>query len=485
MDSTKGNARRRILSLRVLFFLGHLPLVTFALGITAATAVMVGVIHREVREGTAGLAEGAPTRVAVEGLASTFVSMWESSLVGFFVFGALGIALIECSQRSLSARIRRIVQHAERIGDGRGTSDLRPEADDALGSLEAALVKVADTLEARDAVRLAEHRARDQIGRVQRAMSMVDSEADAHRLVQRALRQLTPGQPAELLMAANADGPLLPVAQSPGVAAPQCGVPGAQKCPAIQQGTTLQFPDGEALDACQRLQDRETPCAALCIPVTVMGRTIGVLHTIRPNGRPPEGGTVAALETLTSTYGARVGLLRTLESTQRQAGTDALTGLPNRRHIDEKVTQMMASSASACVVMADLDKFKLLNDTYGHAVGDLALQRFAQVLRASTRPGDVFGRWGGEEFFLMLPECSAHDARGVLDRLRTNLSRQSGSGGVPPFTASFGVAEFPRNSVSFDELVQLADKALYRAKEQGRDRVEFGGDLRDEAVTPA
>lgn len=468
--SAAHSPRRTRWSLRLLFFLGHLPLIVFAVGIAITTAVVLALVDSEVRKITGGMPPGAAGRADVEAMGSAFVGAWIASLAAFFLTGLLGTVLVAWTHRSLSARIARIVRQAEAIGAGHVGQEHGAEADDALGQLEDALAQVADTLASRDAARQTDQRARDQVARIQRAMSMVDTEADAHRLVQRALQQLTPAQPAELLMAAGADAPLLPVAAGPGAERPGCAVPSPQKCPAVQLGSTMVFADATALDACHLLVDRTPPCSALCIPVTVMGRAVGVLHTTRPNGTTATSSEINALETLSSAFGARVGLMRTLETTQKMAGTDALTGLPNRRSLEEKAAVMLASSKVVSVVMADLDKFKLLNDTHGHAAGDLALQRFAQVLRSATRPGDLFGRWGGEEFFLVLPDCTADQAVAALDRLRGTLARQAGSGGVPPFTASFGVAEFPRHSVSFDELIQLADKALYLAKESGRDR---------------
>lgn len=462
------------MSLRGLFFLGHLPLLVFAVGIAVASIAVVALVDAEVRKITGGVALGPLEKSAVEAMGGAFVQAWMVALAAFFALGGLGSLLVAWTHRTLSARIARIVAHAKTIGAGQTTHDLRAEADDALGHLEDALAQVAAALASRDAARQVEHAAREQVARIQRAMAMVDSEADAHRLVQRALQQLTPGEPSELLMAPSADGALATVATGPGAAAPGCGVAGPQKCPAVQLGSTLVFSDGAALDACPRLHDRDLPCGAVCIPVTVMGRSVGVLHTTRPAGQPPSPGVVATLETLSSAFGARVGLIRTLETTQRVASTDALTGLANRRSLEEKAAALLAGCPRVAVVMADLDKFKLLNDTYGHAAGDQALQRFAQILRSSTRPGDVYGRWGGEEFFLLLPDCDGKDATLVLDRLRAALARQAGAGGVPPFTASFGVAEFPKHSVSFDELIQIADKALYRAKEAGRDRVVVG-----------
>lgn len=121
--------------------------------------------------------------------------------------------------------------------------------------------------------------------------------------------------------------------------------------------------------------------------------------------------------------------------------------------------------------MADLDHFKKLNDKHGHAAGDHALRRFAQVLRATLRPDDVVARYGGEEFTLLLADCSVEEAAGALDRVRAALKRSLEGEEGPPFTASFGISEFPRHGHDLETLTTVADGALYLSKEHGRDRV--------------
>ena len=118
----------------------------------------------------------------------------------------------------------------------------------------------------------------------------------------------------------------------------------------------------------------------------------------------------------------------------------------------------------------DLDHFKDLNDTFGHAAGDRALRTFSQVLRDSLRPVDIPGRYGGEEFVIVLPECPVDEARQVLERVRERLAERIVIADLPPFTISFGVAS-SEQAADFDQVVSLADAALLSAKAGGRDQI--------------
>ena len=133
----------------------------------------------------------------------------------------------------------------------------------------------------------------------------------------------------------------------------------------------------------------------------------------------------------------------------------------------------MAPKAS--VAMADLDHFKRLNDTFGHAAGDRALRNFAQVLRATMRPSNLVARWGGEEFVVVLGDCTADEAAAALNRVRKALAASLADGTHPACTVSFGVAEFPAHGNDLDGLVHQADGALYQAKQGGRNRVVIAG----------
>jgi diguanylate cyclase (GGDEF)-like protein len=201
-----------------------------------------------------------------------------------------------------------------------------------------------------------------------------------------------------------------------------------------------------------------------------MGRTVGVIHTTGTPGALLDGTRIDDLETLANQAGARLGMLRVMAETQLQASTDGLTGLINRRTLENQVRSLRASQRDFALVMADLDRFKELNDTHGHEAGDRALRIFAQTLRDTLAAGDVACRFGGEEFTLVLPDTDTADAIDAMERVRDALALAVGRGEAPRFTASFGVVH-SADADTFDELVALADRALFAAKHAGRDRV--------------
>jgi len=157
--------------------------------------------------------------------------------------------------------------------------------------------------------------------------------------------------------------------------------------------------------------------------------------------------------------------------------TDGLTGLFNHRHITELLVMEIKRSRRQgfplCLVMADLDHFKLINDRLGHQVGDEALKLFARVLKNGVREVDSVGRYGGEEFLVILVDCDLEAGLGVADKLRAQVEERSQ---VEPFlelggfTVSMGVAQL-KPHMNANQLIAAADAAMYRAKQAGRNRV--------------
>src|SRR5260370_1516428 len=162
------------------------------------------------------------------------------------------------------------------------------------------------------------------------------------------------------------------------------------------------------------------------------------------------------------------------------AHTDPLTGLPNRRAIEEWANRQLRGAArhgySLWVVHADLDSFKIINDGYGHEAGDEVLRGFATILKEYTRASDISGRSGGDWFLLVLTQVRGHQVRPTVERLRVRLASQKFSFGGESLsvTASFGVCGFQgKEPPEFSNLVQQADKALYAAKRAGRNQIKI------------
>ena len=157
--------------------------------------------------------------------------------------------------------------------------------------------------------------------------------------------------------------------------------------------------------------------------------------------------------------------------------TDGLTGVFNHRKLQESVAEEISRARRLghplCLAMADLDHFKRLNDSLGHQAGDEALRLFAEWLRQSVREVDVVGRYGGEEFLIVLVNCDLNDGLAVAEKLRKRVETKSRQGlfeELGGFTVSMGVARLT-DGMESDDLVKAADNALYRAKENGRNRI--------------
>jgi diguanylate cyclase (GGDEF)-like protein len=208
----------------------------------------------------------------------------------------------------------------------------------------------------------------------------------------------------------------------------------------------------------------------------------------------PAPGVILKSDTLIGAL-ACVGLMGTLVAVMQYrerrlrvelevaADTDPLTGLLNRRALNPTLAHHFGEAATGgaglCLILVDVDHFKRFNDTHGHVEGDLALQRLAAILRAEAAPGQLVGRFGGEEFAVVMPAATVADARAFVGRVSGRLSTES----VAPelrLTVSAGIAEASDPFVdSLDRLLVRADQALYAAKDSGRDRPAWwlGGEL--------
>jgi diguanylate cyclase (GGDEF)-like protein len=178
-----------------------------------------------------------------------------------------------------------------------------------------------------------------------------------------------------------------------------------------------------------------------------------------------------------------LGNARRHRTVEQQALVDGLTGLANRRvctaALEKELARARRFEEPLALVLADLDDFKRVNDRFGHPTGDEVLKAFAKTLRESVREIDLAGRWGGEEFVLLLPGTDLEGGRELAERVRRTLEAQeltTPDGGVVRVTASFGVAAFPE-AESQDRLVAASDRALYKAKRAGKNQVVVAAPL--------
>jgi diguanylate cyclase (GGDEF)-like protein len=395
------------------------------------------------------------------------------------VLAALGTALVVAVVvallvRSIRNSLRRVRDTARAIADGNLNVPTTVATHDELGELTTAIDRMAGSL--RTMIdKLRTDASRDAFGaQVAGALDMADTEPEAHAAVARAMSFIATDRPMELLLADSSRAQLERAAQHPTAGAPRCGVGSPFGCIAVRRGNPVTFADSEALNACPRLRDRPAGAlSAVCVPLTFMGRSLGVLHVTGPQRQLPTDEQIAQLETLGMQAGARIGTVRAFQRTQQQATTDSLTGLPNRRALEEFVLGLAKSGKPYALVTLDLDHFKRLNDTHGHHAGDRALCTFAEVMRKSLRGGDFAARWGGEEFSIVIPGATAAAAVLAVERLRTALAETLTAAGTTVFTLSAGVADTTMTQ-HFDELVRIADEALYRSKAGGRDRATIG-----------
>jgi len=183
-----------------------------------------------------------------------------------------------------------------------------------------------------------------------------------------------------------------------------------------------------------------------------------------------------------TTFAGQVGLsianIKLREALRTQSIKDALTGLYNRRYLEEmlerEVRRAARSEQSLGIIMIDLDHFKSFNDTYGHDAGDTVLRETGAFLTKNIRTEDFVCRLGGEEFVIILPTADLTASRGRAERLRSRMREQTmmhQGKSLGMVTISVGVAEFPQHGMSPKELMASADAALYEAKRGGRDRV--------------
>lgn len=221
------------------------------------------------------------------------------------------------------------------------------------------------------------------------------------------------------------------------------------------------------------------PPVALALPLLSKGTVLGILWVSKPGHRGFRVTEFDVVETCVAQARAALDAVALLGEVQQLATTDELTGLFNRRQFfflaeRENARRRGPGPGGVAVVMADIDHFKKVNDAHGHGVGDIVLREVARRLKNGLRLTDVLGRYGGEEFAVLLPDTSPEQAREIVERLRRAVAATpiEAESRFLTVTASFGIASRSAAGENLERLLTLADHALYRAKDLGRNRVE-------------
>lgn len=231
-------------------------------------------------------------------------------------------------------------------------------------------------------------------------------------------------------------------------------------------------------------------CGYICVPMMAHGEALGILHLQSPVNegdlpRPGRIGLTEAKQRLAVTLSENVALalanLRLREKLRMQSIRDPLTGLFNRRYLEESLERELRRAArnqrTVGVIMFDLDHFKQFNDTFGHDAGDAILRELGAFLKKRSRGEDIACRYGGEEFTLVLPDTTLEATRQRAQSLREevkHLSVQHRGQSLGAISASIGLAVFPTHGSNMENILRAADEALYAAKAAGRDQIMVG-----------
>jgi diguanylate cyclase (GGDEF)-like protein len=255
-------------------------------------------------------------------------------------------------------------------------------------------------------------------------------------------------------------------------------------CWALRRGKINMVSASHSGVLCLHCARPETFCYYMCLPMMAQGETVGILNIRHlknhvANGQAGYFEAQKQLATIVAEHiASALANLRLSQKIREQSIRDPLTGLFNRRYMEEfmerELHRAKRSNVPIGIIMFDIDNFKSFNDTAGHDAGDKVLQALADLLKAQIREEDIACRFGGEEFILILPEMTLDKVKERAEDLRSrtqSLVLNHKDKPLGPITISLGVAVFPLHGVTAEVLIKSADKALYHAKKSGKNRV--------------
>ena len=233
--------------------------------------------------------------------------------------------------------------------------------------------------------------------------------------------------------------------------------------------------DDSETAAFENRDDRLAMPGTLDVPISYRNTVIGVLAVEDDkHSRTWEDEELLMVKTVSDQLSVAISHARLFRQVQTQAMTDGLTGLYNHGYFQERLDREIKladrNNNQVSLILLDLDHLKRINDTHGHRTGDAALCHVASIMQGAVREVDVCARYGGEEFVVILPQCDRESAIDVAERLRQSISSSPVSR-AEQITASIGVATYPSGAKNKEELIEMADRAMYLAKAAGRNRV--------------
>jgi diguanylate cyclase (GGDEF)-like protein len=257
-------------------------------------------------------------------------------------------------------------------------------------------------------------------------------------------------------------------------------------CWGLRRGRAHVVEDVSIGPICSHLTN--TPVAPyVCLPLMAKGDILGLLHLKNAfdPGDAEHNPEIADLKQMAVTLSEYLSLsianVKLSESLSRQSIQDTQSGLYNRRFMEESLQREILRAArkqtQIGIIMGDLDHFKSFNDVYGHAAGDKIISQIGKLFKEKFRGSDIACRYGGEEFIVILPESSPEDTFKRADALREEIKKMEmvfQGQTLGSITMSMGVAGYPEKGLRMEDLLRVADMALYKAKQEGRDRVVTG-----------
>ncbi len=406
---------------------------------------------------------------------------WRTSTLALaLVFGLLSLLAVLLLVRRVAVSVREYAAFAGQVAGGDLSMRLQASRRDELAGLATSLNAMVEELAAA-AQQRKEALAGDRAYRAAQdafsdAMQVAETEREAHGVLKLHIERWVPDSHVVVLNRHSVTDQLeastpLP-ADSPLAAPLESAEPRA--CLAVRLARSHDSAADPAplleCDLCGRISSEST-----CVPLSVSGEVIG--SVLVDHARMLHADEHRRIEDTVSQAGPTLANLRNLALAEARAATDSLTGLPNRRAVQEALKRMVAQAgrtlAPMAVLLLDLDHFKQINDTYGHDRGDAVLSAVGDVLAGALRTSDFVGRNGGEEFVALLPDTGIEGAMEAAEKLRTAIGRLALPGIDRPISASVGAAVYPHTAADAESLLRLADRALYAAKASGRNRSEM------------